>query len=211
MNYQHQPASAGSPGVFGMDISLDRASNHTTATATERVVTERARVRLYGELDLAHTATLRVVLTELHYSGFHHVALDLSALDFLGAAGVGALGGAVEEDTAAGDTLTLDRPSRCAHRVLAVCRLSQLSVLTPLITPEGGPPPSSTPGPRHPGRMPVPERTPTHPGTRVARAALPQDTTTLTRPTLTRPTLTRTERNPPERDLKEAGICPHHP
>ena len=97
MSDQDRPvhrASAESAGVLGMDISLDRSSNPTTAAATERevtgrLVTEWVRVRLYGELDLADTDALRVVLSELRYSGYRHVALDLSDFNFLGAAGVG--------------------------------------------------------------------------------------------------------------------------
>jgi anti-sigma B factor antagonist len=54
----------------------------------------RSTIRMSGELDVATTAELRAVITQVHRSGSHEIVFDLRGLSFLDSSGLGVLIGA---------------------------------------------------------------------------------------------------------------------
>ncbi|MGB9050348.1 MAG: STAS domain-containing protein, partial [Pseudonocardiaceae bacterium] len=85
-------------------------------------------VVLRGELDLAGAPHLEQVLDQLCRDRVPEVVLDLSGLDYLGAAGLGVFLGADDSLRAAGGRLILHRPGRLARRILTITGLD--TVLT---------------------------------------------------------------------------------
>jgi anti-sigma B factor antagonist len=88
-------------------------------------------VVLRGELDLAGAPHLEQVLDQLCRDGVPEVALDLSGLDYLCAAGLGVFLGADDQLRAAGGRLILHRPGRLARRILAITGLDTVLTIRP--------------------------------------------------------------------------------
>lgn len=86
-----------------------------------RVHRDRVRIELFGELDMATAPTLCRRMDGL-LARFQHVELDLTHLEFLGAAGVALLVSAANTMGATG-TITLLAPSRGVRRVLDIVTL----------------------------------------------------------------------------------------
>jgi anti-sigma B factor antagonist len=91
----------------------------------------RSWVTLGGELDLASAPHLRQVLDQLCREGFPEVVVELSALEFLSAAGLAVLHRADDNLRAAGGRLILYRPGRLARRVLAITELDTVLTIRP--------------------------------------------------------------------------------
>jgi anti-sigma B factor antagonist len=85
--------------------------------------TGRAAVHLRGELDASTAPHLEHLLDQLRHDGHHQIALDLSKLAFLGAAGLGVLVRTHHDLLATGGTLVLTRPTRMVQRILAITGL----------------------------------------------------------------------------------------
>ena len=81
-----------------------------------------SHARLSGELDMATAGQLHDVLDGLRRDGFHRVVLDLSGLEFLGAAGLSVLLRADAQFRAVGGHVTLTQPTALVRRVLAITR-----------------------------------------------------------------------------------------
>jgi anti-anti-sigma factor len=92
-------------------------------------------VVLRGELDLAGVPHLEQVLDQLCREGVPEVVLELSGLDYLGAAGLGVFLGAEDRLRAAGGRLILHRPGRAARRILAITGLDTVLTIRPTTTP----------------------------------------------------------------------------
>ena len=82
-----------------------------------------AYVKLRGELDLATAPDLEQLLDQLRRDGHRQVTVDVSGLEFVSAAGLSVLLGADHALHAAGGRLVLTRPTRMAHRILAITGL----------------------------------------------------------------------------------------
>jgi anti-anti-sigma factor len=83
-------------------------------------------VWLRGEHDASTAGALSQVLTEAAAVDAGDLALDLGAVEFMGAATVGVILGHREVLHARSRALTLRNPSRCARRVLELCDLLHL-------------------------------------------------------------------------------------
>jgi anti-sigma B factor antagonist len=88
-------------------------------------------VALSGELDLAGAPHLQRVLDQLCRDGVPEVVLELSGLDYLGAAGLGVFLRADDRLRAAGGRLILHRPGRLARRILAITGLDTVLTIRP--------------------------------------------------------------------------------
>jgi anti-anti-sigma factor len=82
--------------------------------------TDRSRVVLIGELDLASAPHLQRVLDELHRDGFQEIVLDLARLDFLSATGLEVFVHTDDQLRATGGRLILSQPGPRARRILAI-------------------------------------------------------------------------------------------
>lgn len=94
--------------------------------------TERSRVALIGELDLASAPHLQQVLDGLRRDGFPEIVLDLARLDFLSATGLEVFVHADEQLRATGGRLILTRPGPRARRVLAITELDTVLTIRPV-------------------------------------------------------------------------------
>jgi anti-sigma B factor antagonist len=92
-------------------------------------------VVLRGELDLAGAPHLEQVLDQLCQDGVTEVVLDLSGLDYLGAAGLGIFLGADDRLRAAGGRLILHRPGRLVRRILTITGLDTVLTIRPTTSP----------------------------------------------------------------------------
>jgi anti-sigma B factor antagonist len=91
--------------------------------------TGRTAVYLRGELDASTAPQLAHLLDQLRHDGHHQIALDLSELAFLGAAGLGVFVRTHQELLATGGTLVLTQPTRMVHRILAITGLDAALVI----------------------------------------------------------------------------------
>jgi anti-sigma B factor antagonist len=91
--------------------------------------TGRTVVYLRGELDASTAPHLAHLLDQLCHHGHHQIALDLSQLAFLGAAGLGVFVRTHQELQVTGGTLVLTRPTRMVHRILAITGLDAALVI----------------------------------------------------------------------------------
>lgn len=107
------PVPAYSGSVFAVEISSD---------------TVRSLVTLSGELDLASAPHLQQILDQLCRDVYPQIELDLSRLQFLGAAGLTMFLRADEQLRNTGGRLILNRPGQRIRRVLAITELD--TVLT---------------------------------------------------------------------------------
>ncbi len=79
-----------------------------------------------GELDLATAPTLSMVLRMLVDSGEPWVVVDMSAVAFIDATGIGVLVDAADKAARQGGAFALSRPSRRVLRVLDILRLDSI-------------------------------------------------------------------------------------
>jgi anti-sigma B factor antagonist len=82
-----------------------------------------AIVTVVGEVDLATVAELRSTLNRVMTAPRQEVVVDLAAVDFIDASGVGALVGAAAAAARAGVKFRLKAPSPSVERVLDLARL----------------------------------------------------------------------------------------
>jgi anti-sigma B factor antagonist len=86
-------------------------------------------VYLQGELDASTAPHMEHVLDQLRHDGHHQIALDLSGLAFLGAAGLGVFVRIHHDLLATDGTLVLTRPARIVQRILAITGLDAALVI----------------------------------------------------------------------------------
>ena len=91
----------------------------------------RSWVILCGELDLASAPHLQQVLDQLCRDGYSEIVLDLSGLEFLGAAGLSVFHRVDHQLRAANGRLILHRPGHRARRVLAITGLDTVLTIQP--------------------------------------------------------------------------------
>jgi anti-anti-sigma factor len=91
--------------------------------------TTRSAAQLYGELDLITAPRLEGILDQLRGEGHQQITLDLSGLEFLGAAALSVFVRVDQALRATGGELVLIRPTRMARRILEVTELdTQLTI-----------------------------------------------------------------------------------
>ncbi|HEV7828250.1 MAG TPA: STAS domain-containing protein [Pseudonocardiaceae bacterium] len=105
----------------GQLVSFDEANSSGTARS----------VQLRGELDLNTAPRLEQLLDRLRCDGHRQVILDLSALEFLSAAGLTVFLRADQALCAVGGRLVLTWPTRMARRVLAITGLDTTLSIQP--------------------------------------------------------------------------------
>ena len=89
----------------------------------------RTAVYLRGELDASTAPYLGHLLDQLCDDGHQQIALDLSQLAFLGAAGLRVFIRTHQALRATGGILILTRPNRMVHRILAITGLDARLVI----------------------------------------------------------------------------------
>jgi anti-sigma B factor antagonist len=82
-----------------------------------------AVVHVAGEVDIVTAPELQLQLDTLLGSGCTELVLDLSAVQFIDAAGIGVLVGVGQRATHSGGHLTLRRPSPTVRQLLTVAEL----------------------------------------------------------------------------------------
>jgi len=85
-----------------------------------------AVIGLAGELDLATVPPVKAVIEQLLADGHRTVILDLSALDFLDAAGLGMMVATSNRLAGLGGALTVESASTMARRLFHLCSLDHL-------------------------------------------------------------------------------------
>lgn len=96
------------------------------------IVTCSNTLKLRGDLDLATAPYLEQLLDQLRGAGQRKIALDLSGVEFLCAAGLSVFVRADQALRAVGGRLVLTRPSRIARRVLAITGLDATLSIQPI-------------------------------------------------------------------------------
>jgi anti-anti-sigma factor len=86
----------------------------------------RAVLAVRGELDLCTLPALRSVLDALIDGGHRDVVLDLAALEFMDAGGLGVIVGALGRLRASGGALSLRSASAMVCRILAITGLDHI-------------------------------------------------------------------------------------
>ena len=92
---------------------------------------QRSWVSLRGELDLASAPHLQQVLDQLCRDGYPEIVLDMSGLEFLGAAGLAVFHLVHEQQRAVNGRLILHRPRQLARHMLAVTGLDTVLTIQP--------------------------------------------------------------------------------
>src|ERR1700746_3265452 len=95
-----------------------------------------ATVVLDGEIDIATAPAIRRFLMAAISGGDVHLALDMSSVTFIGAAGIGVLVAAANRARQAGGGLTLRAPSRQVRQLLD---FFHLDAILPAAQRSGGP------------------------------------------------------------------------
>jgi len=95
-----------------------------------------ATVVLDGEIDIATAPATRRVLMAAISGGNVHLAVDMSGVTFIGAAGIGVLVDAASRAREAGGSLSLLAPSRQVRWLLGVLHLD---AILPAAQRSGGP------------------------------------------------------------------------
>jgi anti-sigma B factor antagonist len=85
-----------------------------------------AIVVLDGEIDIATAPAIRRFLMAAISGGNAHLAVDMSGVTFLGAAGIGVLVAAANRAREAGGSLSLLAPSRQVKRLLGILHLDAI-------------------------------------------------------------------------------------
>jgi anti-sigma B factor antagonist len=96
----------------------------------------RATVVLDGEIDIATAPAIRRFLMAAISDGDVHLAVDMSGVTFIDAAGIGVLVAAANRAREAGGGLSLLAPSRQVRRLLGVLHLD---AILPAAQRPGGP------------------------------------------------------------------------
>jgi anti-sigma B factor antagonist len=98
---------------------------------TMTVVSSRPPVAIAfdGEIDIATAPAIRRFLGAAISGGNVHLAVDMSGVTFIEAAGIGVLAAAANRARAAGGSLSLLAPSRQVHRLLEILHLDPLRPL----------------------------------------------------------------------------------
>lgn len=111
------------PGIQRGEGGAVRAAASSTLSVDINHNATRSHVRLSGELDMATAGQLQDVLDGLHRDGRRRVVLDLSGLEFLGAAGLSVLLRADAQFRAVGGRVALTQPTAQIRRMLAITGL----------------------------------------------------------------------------------------
>ena len=99
----------------------------SVAEIVRRDETGRAVLTLRGEHDAANAAELSHELDRVMSSDEADLVLDLSEVQFMGASTVGVIAHTREVLDRQHRHLSVQRPSRCAQRVLEICGLADLA------------------------------------------------------------------------------------
>lgn len=91
----------------------------------------RCWVRLHGALDLVSAPHLQQALNQLCRDGYPDIVLDLSGLEFLGAAGLTVFHQVHDQLRGVNGRLILHRPRRLARHMLAVTGLDTVLTIQP--------------------------------------------------------------------------------
>ena len=95
-----------------------------------------AAVVLDGEIDISTAPAIRRLLMAAISGGNVHLAVDMSGVTFIGAAGIGVLVAAANRARQAGGSLSLLAPSRQVRRLLDILHLD---AILPAAQRSGGP------------------------------------------------------------------------
>lgn len=95
-----------------------------------------ATVVVDGEIDIATAPAIRRLLVAAISAGDVHLAVDMSGVTFIGAAGIGVLVAAANRAREAGGTLSLLAPSPQVLWLLDICHLNGILPAAPR---RGGP------------------------------------------------------------------------
>jgi anti-sigma B factor antagonist len=90
----------------------------TTADGVGTVTSDTSTVTVAGEIDFATSPQLRQALVDVLYNKGSNTVVDLSAVSFVDASGIGVLVGAANLAHSGGGRLILRRPSRAVRLVL---------------------------------------------------------------------------------------------
>lgn len=101
-----------------LDGAAPSRAGHFTAVA--HGTRPQCRIRLLGDLDLATAPTLRTVLDQVRDAGHRYVALDLSRVTFLAAAGLDLFTETDRRLRADAGTLILTHPPERVRRLLRI-------------------------------------------------------------------------------------------
>jgi anti-sigma B factor antagonist len=108
---------------FTVDVHLESPRPGYESAAAGQPDRTVAIVAVAGEVDLAAVGELRSTLSQVISGARQEVVVDLAAVEFIDASGVGALVGAAAEASRAGVPFRLQAPSPPAERVLNLARL----------------------------------------------------------------------------------------
>jgi anti-anti-sigma factor len=100
-------------------LALTIASNGHGASDSVRSTV----VAVEGEIDLGTSAQLRQALTEVFDEGSTDITVDLAAVEFIDATGIGTLVAASNKAHSLGGRLRLRAPSHAVRRILRIFRL----------------------------------------------------------------------------------------
>jgi anti-sigma B factor antagonist len=95
-----------------------------------------ATVALDGEIDISNCPAIRRFLMAAISGGNVHLAVDMSGVTFIGAAGIGVLVAAANRAREAGGSVSLLAPSRQVRRLLDIVHLD---AILPAAQRPGGP------------------------------------------------------------------------
>src|SRR5438552_17384656 len=106
-----------------VDVRFEEARRGDRHASAERAPDSVAIVAVAGEVDLATVSELRSALSQVIVPRCREVMVDLAAVEFIDASGVGALVGAAAAAARAGVRFRLQAPSPPVERVLGLARL----------------------------------------------------------------------------------------
>jgi anti-anti-sigma factor len=119
-----------------MTLEVRRGAPFTTEIRGSK---GHALVILRGELDVSTAGQLYEELATLNREGANHVALDLTALEFIDSTGISVLIAEHKRTASAGGELVILTPHRQARRVFEVSGLMGVLHVLPPENPEKGP------------------------------------------------------------------------
>jgi anti-sigma B factor antagonist len=108
---------------FTVDVQFEEPRPSSTRGGAGQPDCPVAIVAVAGEVDLATVGELRSILSQVISPARQEVVVDLAAVEFIDASGVGALVGAAAEASRVGVRFRLQAPSAPAERVLNLARL----------------------------------------------------------------------------------------
>ncbi len=115
-------------GTRGLDLAGHPVRKAGMGAITMTVVSDppSTTVVLGGEIDIATAPAVRRFLMAAISGGDVHLAVDMSGVTFIGAAGIGVLVAAANRAREAGGSLSLLAPSRQVRRLLNVLHLDAI-------------------------------------------------------------------------------------